>query len=128
MKKKDGTPTSIENGSLRKKINKRQFEELCRIQCTQEEICAVLDVDDKTLTKWCKFTYNLSFSEIFAKKRKGGKASLRRTQWLIAYGGNASMAIWLGKQYLGQTDKVDQSLAVKSIEVVNDIPTEETDE
>ena len=53
--------------------------------------------------------------------------SLRRKQWNLAET-NASMAIFLGKQFLGQTDKVDQNLAVKSIEVVNDIPTEETDE
>ena len=43
-------------GRKKKKISKSQFEELCKIQCTQEEICLVLDVADKTLTQWCKDT------------------------------------------------------------------------
>ncbi len=37
-------------------IDKKVFESLCAIQCTQQEICGVLDVDDKTLTSWCKAT------------------------------------------------------------------------
>ena len=32
--------------------------------------------------------------------------SLRRTQFKIAEGGNATMAIFLGKQYLGQKDTI----------------------
>ena len=34
-----------------------------------------------------------------------GKISLRRYQFRQAEKGNASLLIWLGKQYLGQTDK-----------------------
>lgn len=89
------------------------FESLCSIQCTQEEICSVLNVDDKTLNSWCKRTYKKGFSEIFRIKREGGKASLRRKQWLLA-DHSAPMAIFLGKQYLGQTDKIEQEVEVKS--------------
>ncbi len=34
--------------------------------------------------------------------------SLKRKQWEMAMGGNITMLIWLGKQNLGQTDKVEQ--------------------
>lgn len=95
-------------GRPKKEIKQQQFESLCAIQCTQEEICAVLDVDDKTLTNWCKKTYDMSFSEVFAQKRAGGKASLRRNQWRMSEK-NPTMAIWLGKQYLGQSDHVEQT-------------------
>lgn len=87
----------------RKEINQKLFENLCAIQCTKEEVCTVLDVTDKTLESWCKRTYKEGFSEIFAKKRENGKASLRRTQFELAKK-NATMAIFLGKQYLGQKD------------------------
>ena len=40
----------------RKEIKQSQFESLCAIQCTEEEICDVLGVTDKTLTRWCKET------------------------------------------------------------------------
>jgi hypothetical protein len=34
-----------------------------------------------------------------------GRMSLRRLQWKKAQEGNTTMLIWLGKQYLGQSDK-----------------------
>lgn len=93
-------------GRPKKEIDKRIFEELCHIQCTEIEICAVLDVDDVTLAKWCDETYGKSFSEVFREKREGGKASLRRAQWKLATEGmNPSMQIFLGKNMLGQRDK-----------------------
>lgn len=95
-----------ERGPKEKEINQKQFESLCAIQCTQEEICAVLDVDDKTLTKWCKKTYNKKFSEVFSIKRQNGKASLRRMQWHLAEK-QPSMAIFLGKNILGQRDNIE---------------------
>jgi hypothetical protein len=35
-----------------------------------------------------------------------GRISMRRAQLRILENGNATMAIWLGKQYLGQTDEI----------------------
>ncbi len=90
------------------KIDKRQFESLCAIQCTEKEICDVLDVTDKTLNSWCKGTYNKGFSEISKEKKRIGKASLRRRQWLLSEK-NVTMAIWLGKQWLGQKDNPEET-------------------
>ena len=93
----------------RKEIDQKQFENLCGLQCTLEEICGWFDVTDKTLDSWCKRTYHPSISEVFKQKRGAGKISLRRSQWQLA-AKNASMAIWLGKQYLGQRDIVELGL------------------
>lgn len=90
-------------GRPKKEIDQRQFEAMCGIQATEEEICLVLGVSDKTLTRWCKRTYGLSFSDVFKEKRAFGKISLRRMQWELAKK-NATMAIFLGKQFLGQKD------------------------
>ena len=90
----------------RKEIDQKQFENLCGLQCTLEEICGWFGVTDKTLNSWCKRTYSKSFSEVFRQKRSTGKISLRRSQWKLAEK-NANMAIWLGKQYLGQKDIVE---------------------
>ena len=95
------------------KIDKKVFENLCGLQCTLLEICDAFDVDDKTLNTWCKNTYNMTFSEIFKIKRGKGQISLRRTQWKLAEK-SASMAIFLGKQYLGQTDKVETTGEIKT--------------
>ena len=88
----------------KKKISQKQFESLCAIQCTKEEICDVLDVTEKTLNNWCKETYGVGFSLVFSKKRALGKASLRRNQWKLAEKGNSTMQIWLGKQILKQSE------------------------
>lgn len=99
----------------RKEIDKKQFENLCALQCTHDEICAWFDVTAKTLESWCKRTYGDSFSKVFAQKRGKGKISLRRSQWQLAEK-SASMAIWLGKQYLNQRDNVDVTVSdVKGI-------------
>lgn len=96
-KQKTGRPEAV--------IDERQFTAMCQLQCTESEICSVLGVTEKTLAKWCESTYGMRFSQIFKIKREGGKVSLRRMQWKNAEGGNTSMLIWLGKQYLGQRDK-----------------------
>lgn len=98
-------------GRPRAEISQIEFEKLCRLQCTQEEICGWFGVTDKTLNSWCKRTYDQSFSEIFKEKRGIGKISLRRAQFRLAEK-NANMAIWLGKQYLGQSDRGEYNLAV----------------
>ena len=90
----------------RKVIDAKQFESLCGLQCTKEEICLVLDVTDKTLESWCKRTYGKGFSEIFKQKRGLGRVSLRRSQFEVAKKGNVTMLIWLGRQYLGQSEHV----------------------
>ena len=102
----------------KKELNKQQFEAMCGIQCTEAEICDVLDVTDKTLTRWCKETYDCSFSEIYKKKSATGKMSLRRIQFKLAEK-NSAMAIFLGKQYLGQKDIVENNN--NQIEQVKDI-------
>lgn len=85
------------------RIDKKQFENLCGLQCTINEVCDFFDINDKTLNSWCKKTYGTTFYEIFKVKRGKGQISLRRMQWKLAEK-NTSMAIFLGKQYLGQKD------------------------
>lgn len=79
------------------------FEKLCALQCTQQEICDYLEVDHKTLTRWCKRTYGKEYSQVYREKRSGGRISLRRLQFRLAEK-SAAMAIFLGKNILGQSD------------------------
>lgn len=95
----------------RKEIDQKQFENLCGLHCTQAEICDWFEVCEDTLNSWCKRTYKEGFSEVYRKKKGKGKISLRRSQWKLAEN-NATMAIWLGKQYLNQRDQVDAAVVV----------------
>lgn len=91
------------------KISKKIFENLCALQCTEEEIADAFVASADTILRWCKREYGKSFAEVFAQKRNKGRISLRRMQWRLAKT-SASMAICLGKQFLGQKDSVDVSV------------------
>ena len=94
-------------GRPRKEINQKQFEYLCGIFCTEEEIAGLFDCSIDTLERWCKRTYKETFADVYKKKISNGKMSLRRTQFEMAKT-NPTMAIFLGKQYLGQSDRLIQ--------------------
>lgn len=96
-------------GRPRKEIDQHTFEGLCEIQCTLAEIAGVLRVSEDTVERWCERTYELGFADTYKKFSAKGKTSLRRQQFEVAKKGNATMLIWLGKQYLGQTDKPDEA-------------------
>ena len=94
----------------RKNIERKDFESLLAIQCTLEEVTAFFDhkldgCSADTIERWCKRTYKENFADIAAKKRNLGKISLRRAQFELAKK-NGAVAIFLGKNYLGQTDKI----------------------
>ncbi len=94
----------------RKEIDKKDFESLCAIQCTLEEIAAFFDnklggCSKDTVERWCQRTYRCSFAEISVVKRNLGKISLRRKQWDVAQKGNVKMLIHLGENVLGQGTK-----------------------
>ena len=85
------------------KIDVQQFENLCGLQCTQEEIASFFRCSPDTIDRFCKREFNQRFAEVFKEKRGLGCISLRRAQWRLAEKSPA-MAIWLGKQYLNQRD------------------------
>lgn len=91
-------------------IDKEQFEKLCALQCTLEEIAAWFKCSEDTVERWCKRELKESFADAYKKRSAYGKVSLRRFQFKMAEH-NVTMAIWLGKQYLGQTDRQEISLA-----------------
>lgn len=111
---KKSEPVKRKMGRPRKEIDQKQFEAMCGYQCTLEEICGILGVEDDTLNKWCKETYGCTFSEVFREKRSMGCMSLRRAQFKLAQT-NATMAIFLGKNYLGQKDSTDVEFNPESL-------------
>lgn len=55
------------------------------------------------MNSWCKREYRRTFSETYKIYSVDGKISLRRFQFKLAER-NAAMAIFLGKNMLGQSD------------------------
>lgn len=99
-------------GRPKKTIDYETVEKLASLMCTQEEISAYLNIGIRTLQK------DSEFQRVFKKGIDQGKMSIRRQQFRQAENGNVTMLIWLGKQYLGQSDKslLDEKLIKARIE------------
>jgi len=100
-------------GRPTKEFDKKAFSDLVGLGCSQEEICwyfrdengKVANID--TLSRWCKRTFDVNFQEYF--KQNGYmffKIKLRRNQFNLSEK-SAAMAIFLGKNYLGQKDVLE---------------------
>ena len=107
-------------------FNVRTFQDLVGLGCTQEEICWFFrdetgkSANIDTLTRWCKRTFGQTFQEYFRENGNMAlKIQLRRNQFDLSKK-SAAMAIFLGKNYLGQRDsfEVDNTEALTKLDEV----------
>ena len=104
-------------------ITKEQLEKLCKMFCTKTEIKAFFNASDKKLNDFCLQNYGANFAKVYDTYLECGKISLRRKQ-LKMVDKSASMAIFLGKNYLGQKEQAE-NVATQKIEIVSNIPNDE---
>jgi hypothetical protein len=95
----------------------RRIEQMAFDQCQNRTIAKVIECAVETLEK--------HFSTVLVQKRAEGKGALRRAQMKQAQT-IPTMAIFLGKNYLEQTDKreTDLDVKVKDIPVFRDVDEE----
>ena len=87
-------------------INLEELKKLCRLNCTMPEISSYFDIPLRTLED--RYTNDMEVRTAIDKGRNEGKLSLRRKQiQIMDETNNPTIAIWLGKQLLGQRDKHD---------------------
>lgn len=82
-------------------IDPKQIQKLASLGCTNKEISEFFGCSADLLEK--------SYSEFLTKGRAEQKIRLRQLQWKSAEKGNVSMQIFLGKNMLGQQDKIEQT-------------------
>lgn len=104
-------------GRPKKKIDYEIVFRLANIFCTKTEIACVLGFDPSTLYA------DPVFQDTYKRGREGGKTTLRRYQMNLAEK-NTAMAVWLGKQYLGQKDLPTDESSPRVL-VVADVPVDD---
>ena len=82
-------------------IKPAEIEKLASYGCSYTEIAEFYGCDESLIRK--------SYSESLLKGRAKGKIRLRQLQWKSAEKGNVTMQIFLGKNILGQQDKIETS-------------------
>src|SRR5712672_1533142 len=110
-------PSRPKLGRPKKFVDLELAEKLAHIQCTQTEIASTLGVSVDTLAR------NKNFAEIYKRGSEGGRKSLRRMQFESASKGSIAMQIWLGKQYLGQSDHMTSE--VRQLPSLRDFSSQE---
>jgi hypothetical protein len=82
-------------------IEMEELEELCAMQCTDEEIAAWFGVSVRTIERRRK---TAEFNDVMDRGKAKGRVSLRRSLWKIANAGNPAANIFLSKNLLGYRD------------------------
>jgi hypothetical protein len=81
-----------------------KIEKLASIMCTLQEIGDIIGCSHDTIQR------NQQAKDAIKRGFANAKQSIRKTQFDIATKLNSSiMAMWLGKVYLGQTDKIQNT-------------------
>lgn len=93
-------------GRPKKEIDKKEFEKLCALQCTKEDIADWFEVSEDTIDRFCKREYGINFAVVFRQKRAKGKVSLRKSGFDMART-NPTVHIFYAKNFLQMTDRQD---------------------
>ena len=90
----------------RKKIevDPEQVRQLARLGCTWDEIAGVLKIGRTTLTARMR---EKKYRDAYEQGVAEGDVSIRRAQYESAMKGKTGMLVWLGKNRLNQTDRVE---------------------
>ena len=104
-------PESDAHGVEKRPLTAQALEALMWAQCSDDETAGYFNMDVG------EFKAAIASDEVLARSYKlgplGGKAALKRAQFEKAMAGDGSMQTWVGKQVLGQSDKVDNTVIVK---------------
>ena len=79
-----------------------KIQMLASFGCSITEIAKYFRIDESTVRK--------NYKDELETGRESLKVRLRQLQWDHAARGNTALLIWLGKQYLGQTDRKEIDL------------------
>lgn len=96
----------------RAEINLDELEKLCMLHCSDKELADWFGVTTRTIERR---RTEPDFAAVMDRGKSKGKISLRRAQMRLVDEGNAVMSIFLGKQWLGQTDQAPPSTTVVAV-------------
>lgn len=97
-------------------IDKKKFETLCSVFCTEIDIANEFGCSAGTVNEWCKRNYvdengkPMTFQEVYKEKSGRGRNSLRSFLFKKCQQGNATILKFMAMNELGMTDKVQNSI------------------
>jgi hypothetical protein len=98
-------------GRPKVKMSLEEVENLSRLNCTMDELAAYFGADVRTVQ--LRAQREPAFRAAIERGQAMGRLSVRRQQIRLMDQGNATMAIFLGKQLLGQRDRLEAEVTMK---------------
>lgn len=94
--------------AIGRRLNGQTLEALLWAQCTDEQTAAYFNMETGEML--AAIEQDEELKRIHKLARQAGQAQIKMTQMNEATAGNGQMAMWIGKQYMGQSDKVEQQV------------------
>ena len=91
-------------GRPRTEFDLAEVKSLGVVHCSYEEMASLLGVGIATIHRHME-DEDSEFRKAYKNGQSKGRRNLRSKQFELAFAGDKTMLIWLGKQYLGQADK-----------------------
>ena len=118
IKTKDIKKTQSKVGRPKAEVDVEILKNLASIGCPTYEIASVMNVSARTLKR--------NYAEIIDQYKEKGKASLRKKMFDKAVKkDNTMMQIFLSKNYLGMSDKVQQTNVTEPLPLIIEAKAEE---
>lgn len=87
----------------------KDFEDLLQFYPGKHDLAGYFRVSESTIDRFVKRQFKMGFDELRDKRFGTTRMALRQKQIERALGGCKTMLVWLGKQYLDQSEKIDQN-------------------
>jgi len=110
-KKNVGVKKKNVGGRPKVKMGLEEVENLSRLNCTMDELAAYFGVDVRTVQ--LRAQKEPKFRAAIERGQAMGRLSVRRQQIRLLEQGNPTISIWLGKQLLGQRDRLEAEVTMK---------------
>lgn len=100
-------------GRPKASINWKKVDNYLKAGCIGTGIADILGIAPITLYRACESEHKVNFDAYAQQKREVGDNLLHAKQFEVALRGDKTMLVWLGKQRLGQKDKIEQAVEAK---------------
>jgi hypothetical protein len=91
-------------------IDGAELKKLMAFHPSRQEAADWFEVSVSTLDRFIKREYACTYEEFRDKGFVRTKMAIKRKQIEMALSGDRVMLIWTGKQYLGQSEKIEQEI------------------
>jgi hypothetical protein len=98
-------------------IDWKKVGQYLQAQCKATGIATLFGISVDSLYTRCKKDNNLDFTVFRQQKEAEGKELLRFKLYDLAMSGNLTACIWLSKQYLGFSDRIEQTVNVPVLKI-----------